>query len=109
MAQTIRRKATTGVRRQARAHDTKRQVRQAKQKTSSLMDWLMRKLPFTEEQLHKAFLSLILLSIAAVTLLIADMANLSRAGTDSGDDEDEEGEGSSSLRIPRFLGRSNNQ
>ena len=46
MAQTIRRKAT-GVRRQARAHDTKRQVRQAKQKTSSLMDWLMRKLPFT--------------------------------------------------------------
>ena len=51
MAQTIRRKAT-GVRRQARAHDTKRQVRQAKQTTSSLMDWLMRKLPFTEEQLQ---------------------------------------------------------
>ncbi len=76
MAQTIRRKATTGVRRQARAHDTKRQVRQAKQKTSSLMDWLMRKLPFTEDQLHKAFLSLILLAIAGVALLIADMAGL---------------------------------
>jgi len=41
--------------------------------------------------------------------LFERMANLSRAGTDSGDDEDEEGEGSSSLRIPRFLGRSNNQ
>ena len=41
--------------------------------------------------------------------LFERMANLSRAGTDSGDDEDEEDEGSSSLRIPRFLGRSNNQ
>jgi cell division protein FtsQ len=76
MAQTIRRKATTGVRRQARAHDTKRQVRQARQKTSSLMDWLMRKLPFTEEQLHKTFLILILISAAAVAVLIANMAGL---------------------------------
>jgi cell division protein FtsQ len=75
MAQTIRRKAT-GVRRQVRAHDTKRQVRQAKQTTSSLMDWLMRKLPFTEEQLHKTFLFLILLAVAAVALLIANMAGL---------------------------------
>jgi cell division protein FtsQ len=76
MAQTIRRKATTGVRRQARTQDTKRQVRQAKQKTSSLMDWLMRKLPFTEEQLHKAFLILILLAAAIVAWLIASMAGL---------------------------------
>jgi cell division protein FtsZ len=37
------------------------------------------------------------------------MANLSRAGTESPDEEDEESEGSSSLRIPRFLGRQNNQ
>jgi cell division protein FtsZ len=37
------------------------------------------------------------------------MANLSRAGTSSSDDEDEEGESSSSLRVPRFLGRQNNQ
>ena len=75
MAQTIRRKAT-GVRRQARAHDTKRQVRQAKQKTSSLMDWLMRKLPFTEEQLHKTFLFLILLGLAVLAWLVASMAGL---------------------------------
>jgi cell division protein FtsQ len=75
MAETIRRKAT-GVRRQARAHDTKRQVRQAKQKTSSLMDWLMRKLPFTEEQLHKTFLVLILLAAAVLAWLVASMAGL---------------------------------
>ena len=41
--------------------------------------------------------------------LFERMANLSRAGTSSSDDDDEEGEGSSSLRIPRFLGRQNNQ
>jgi cell division protein FtsQ len=75
MAQTIRRKAT-GVRRQARAHDTKRQVRKAKQTTSSLMDWLMRKLPFTEEQLHKAFLFLILFGLAVLAWLVASMAGL---------------------------------
>ena len=75
MAQTIRRKAT-GVRRQARAHDTKRQVRQAKQTTNSLVVWLLRKLPFTEEQLHKTFLVVILAAIAGVALLIASMAGL---------------------------------
>jgi cell division protein FtsQ len=76
MAQTIRRKATTGVRRQARAHDTKRQVRQAKQTTSSLMDWLMRRLPFTEEQLTRTFLFLILFAVAIMAWLIASMAGL---------------------------------
>jgi cell division protein FtsQ len=75
MAQTIRRKAT-GVRRQARTQDTKRQVRQARQKTSSLMDWLMRKLPFTEEQLHKAFLFAILLALAVLAWFVASMAGL---------------------------------
>jgi len=39
------------------------------------------------------------------------MANLSRAnaGSDGDEDEEEEGGSSSSLRIPRFLGRQNNQ
>ncbi len=43
--------------------------------------------------------------------LFERMANLSRANTGSDDDEEEEEEGgsSSSLRIPRFLGRQNNQ
>jgi cell division protein FtsZ len=46
---------------------------------------------------------------AAGSTLFERMANLSRAGTEPSDEEDEEGEGSSSLRIPRFLGRQNNQ
>jgi cell division protein FtsZ len=38
------------------------------------------------------------------------MANLSRASSPSSeDDEEEEESGGSSLRIPRFLGRQNNQ
>ena len=75
MAQTIRRKAT-GVRRQARAQDTKRQVRQARQKTNSLLDWLMRKLPFTEEQLVRTFLAAILLGAAVLAWFVASMAGL---------------------------------
>ena len=46
---------------------------------------------------------------SAGSTLFERMANLSRAGTSSSDDEDEEGESSSSLRVPRFLGRQNNQ
>lgn len=75
MAQTIRRKAT-GVRRQARAHDTKRQVRQAKQKTNTLIAWLMRRLPFTEDQLYAFFLFLILVFAAVLAWFIASMAGL---------------------------------
>ena len=75
MAQTIRRNAKP-VRRQARAHNTKTKVRQAKRKTSSLMDALMRVLPFTEEQLHKTFLVLILFGAAALAWLVASLAGL---------------------------------
>jgi cell division protein FtsZ len=41
--------------------------------------------------------------------LFERMANLSRASTPPGEEEDEEEDGGSSLRIPRFLGRQNNQ
>ena len=75
MAQTIRRKAT-GVRRQARAHDTRRQVRQAKQRTNSLLDWLMRRLPFTEKQLQRFFLCVILLLLAGLAWVVASMAGM---------------------------------
>jgi cell division protein FtsQ len=75
MAQTIRRKAT-GVRRQARAQGTRQQVRKAQAKTNSLIDWLMRMLPFTEEQLHKIFLFAILLGAAVLAWLVASMAGL---------------------------------
>lgn len=59
MAQTIRRNAKT-VRRQARSQAGKAKVRKAKKATNSLVAAAMRVLPFTEEQLTKAFLVLIL-------------------------------------------------
>lgn len=75
MARTIRRKQA-GVRRQARAQGTRRQVRKARAKTNSLIDWLMRVLPFTEEQLHKFFLFAILVVAAVAAWMIASMAGL---------------------------------
>jgi cell division protein FtsQ len=75
MAQTIRRNAKP-VRRQARAQASRTKVRKAKQKTSSLIDALMRVLPFTEEQLHKTFLVLILAGAAALAWLVASLAGL---------------------------------
>ena len=75
MAQTIRRNAKP-VRRQARAQGNKAKVRKAKAKTNSLIDALMRVLPFTEEQLHKAFLVAILAAAAALAWLVASLAGL---------------------------------
>jgi cell division protein FtsQ len=77
MAQTIRRNAKT-VRRQARAQGTKTKVRKAKQKTNSLIDALMRVLPFTEEQLTKTFLVLILAAAAALAWFVASFAGLTQ-------------------------------
>src|SRR5690606_14824725 len=45
----------------------------------------------------------------AGSTLFERMANLSRASATSDDEDDEEEGGGSSLRIPRFLGRQNNQ
>jgi cell division protein FtsQ len=75
MAQTIRRNAKP-VRHQARAQNTRTKVRQAKRKTNSLIDALMRFLPFTEEQLQKTFLVLILAATAALAWTIASLAGL---------------------------------
>ena len=75
MAQTIRRNAKP-VRRQARAQASRTKVRKAKARTNSLIDALMRVLPFTEEQLHKAFLVLILAAAAAIAWLVASLAGL---------------------------------
>ncbi|MBO9519386.1 MAG: FtsQ-type POTRA domain-containing protein [Porphyrobacter sp.] len=75
MAQTIRRNAKP-VRRQARAQASKTKVRKARQKTNSLVDALMRVLPFTEEQLHKIFLVLILAAAAAIAWIVAATAGL---------------------------------
>jgi cell division protein FtsQ len=75
MAQTIRRNAAPA-RRQARSQGARTKVRKAKAKTNSLIDALMRFLPFTEEQLHKTFLVLILAGAAAAAWAIASAAGL---------------------------------
>jgi cell division protein FtsQ len=81
MAQTIRRNAAPA-RRQARSQGNRTRVRKARAKTNSLIDALMRVLPFTEEQLHKTFLVLILAGAAAAAWAIASAAGLTTlAGT----------------------------
>jgi cell division protein FtsQ len=75
MAQTIRRNAAPA-RRQARSQGNRTRVRKAKAKTNSLIDALMRVLPFTEEQLQKTFLILILAAAAAAAWALASMAGL---------------------------------
>jgi cell division protein FtsQ len=75
MAQTIRRNAAPA-RRQARSQGTRTKVRKARAKTNSLIDALMRVLPFTEEQLHKTFLVLILAGFVGAAWAIASAAGL---------------------------------
>ncbi len=75
MAQTIRRKAAPA-RRQAQVQGAKATARKARAKTNSLLDWAMQFLPFTEEQLHKSFLVLILAAAAALAWTVASLAGL---------------------------------
>jgi cell division protein FtsQ len=75
MAQTIRRNAKPA-RRVARAQSNRTKVRRAKQKTNSLVDALMRVLPFTEQQLQKAFLLLILAGAGVLAWSVASLAGL---------------------------------
>jgi len=73
MSGTIKRRAP-GVRKHARAQGARRRVKQARSSTGKLVDWLMRYLPFTEEQLQKGFLAGILCLGAAVVWTIASLA-----------------------------------
>ena len=72
---TIRRKAPTA-RKVAAADHKARKVRQARAKTGSAMDALMRWLPFTEEQLHHAFLAVIIGAGVAMAWTVASMAGV---------------------------------
>ena len=69
-AQTIKRSGT-GVRRQAKAQGRKGQVRKARAQTNSLLDRIMRALPFTDEQWHAFFTTLIVLALLAIAVVIA--------------------------------------
>lgn len=75
MAETIRRNARP-VRRQGAGKGNGKTARAAPRSRGSIADALMRVLPFTEEQLHKLFLALILAALAALAWLIASLAGL---------------------------------
>ena len=75
MSQTIKRKAK-GVRRSAAAQGARQKVNKAKATSGSAIDAAMRWLPFTEEQLHRVFLALILGAAAALAWTIAGFAGL---------------------------------
>ncbi|MCB2046261.1 MAG: FtsQ-type POTRA domain-containing protein [Novosphingobium sp.] len=75
MNQTIKRKGRS-VRRAAAARGTARKVDKARRSTGSVLDLAMRWSPFTEEQLHRIFLAIILGAAAALAWLVASFAGV---------------------------------
>lgn len=75
MSQTIKRSGR-GVRRSAAARGTAQRVKKARAQTGSIVDLLMRWLPFTEEQLHRIFLAFILAAGAALAWFVASLAGV---------------------------------
>ncbi len=75
MAQTIRR-GGKGVRRAAQASGTKRKVTAARRQTGSVIDMIMRWMPFSEETLHKIAMTAILGGAAVLAWIVASMAGL---------------------------------
>ncbi|MGB5778346.1 MAG: FtsQ-type POTRA domain-containing protein [Allopontixanthobacter sediminis] len=65
-----------GVRRSAASTQRANSARRAKAKTSSFMDAVISILPFTEEQLHRVFLAVILGGAAALAWFIATLAGV---------------------------------
>lgn len=81
MARKVTRK-TKGVRRQARAQGTSRRVQSARNRGKSLLGRALALLPFTEEQLHKCFIVLILGGAVALALFIANISGASALVSD---------------------------
>ena len=75
MAQTIKRKPQ-GVRRAAATRNNARKVRKARSTTGMVVDALMRWLPFTEEQLHRVFLAVILGGAVVLAWFVASLAGV---------------------------------
>ncbi|ALE17148.1 Cell division protein FtsQ [Altererythrobacter epoxidivorans] len=65
-----------GVRRAARANSRATTARKAKAKTSGFLDGAMALLPFTDEQMHRIFLAVILGGAVALAWFIASLAGL---------------------------------
>ncbi len=72
---TVKRKGQ-GVRRSAAAKSRASTARKAKAKTGSVMDSAMAILPFTEEQLHRIFLAIIIGGAAALAWFVASLAGV---------------------------------
>ena len=72
---TIKRSAK-GVRRAAKANARAKTARNAKKKTGGFFDWLMGLLPFTEEQLQKIFLGIILAAALGLVWFVATVAGV---------------------------------
>lgn len=72
---TVNRKAK-GVRRSAAAKGRAQTARRARAKTGSLLDSVMAVLPFTEDQLHRAFLVIILGAALALAGFVASVAGV---------------------------------
>ena len=73
--QTLKRKAPSA-RRTAAQQGAARKVRAARAKTGSVFDRVLAALPFSEEQLHRAFLAVILGGTAVLAWVIAGFAGL---------------------------------
>ncbi|KUO57490.1 MAG: cell division protein FtsQ, partial [Sphingomonadales bacterium BRH_c3] len=72
---TIKRSAK-GVRRVARANDRASKARRARSISGRIVDWLMGLLPFTEDQLQRIFLYLIIAAALALAWLVASIAGV---------------------------------
>lgn len=81
MARKVTRK-TKGVRRQARAQGTSRRVRTARNKGQSIIGRALGMLPFTEEQLHKAFTFLILAGGLVGVVFVANISGASAVASE---------------------------
>lgn len=75
MSQTIRRKGAP-VRKVAAQQKTARKVRDARVKTGSALDAAMSWVPLDEDQLHKAFLIIILAAAMAAAVIVARIAGV---------------------------------
>ncbi|MFN6934544.1 MAG: cell division protein FtsQ/DivIB [Tsuneonella sp.] len=75
MAETINRKGK-GVRRSAAAQSRAATARKAKARTSGAVGGALALLPFTEEQLHKMFLAIILGGAVALAWFVASLAGV---------------------------------
>mgnify|MGYP003711766019 CR=1 FL=1 len=74
-------RSTQGVRRSAAARNRTQKTHAAKKHTVGLFDQMLALLPFTDEQLHKAFVATILALALAAAWFVASLAGLPALAT----------------------------